>query len=825
MIIVSSDHDMPFPRAKGSADLDSNHVPLAIRWPAGIRKAGRSIDDFVNFTDIAPTILDLAGIDPKRSGMQPITGKSLRPILDSDRSGRVVPERDHTLVGKERTDVGRPNDEGYPIRGIVTDTHLFLKNYEATRWPAGNPETGYLDTDGSPTKTLILERGRQDRQDRFWQLNFGMRPQRELYDLVRDRDCSRNQADSMAQASVLAELEKRMEKELLDQGDPRMKGEGQIFDRYLPTNGAGFYEKFQRGEKVNAGWVSPTDFEKSPLPKPTGASKSNSKPRPNIIVVMCDDVGYSDIGCFGGEIRTPTLDGLAAGGLRFTQFYNTARCCPTRATLLTGLYAHQAGIGHMVDDFSTKVGESYAGDLSKKAVTIAEVLKPAGYSTYMAGKWHVTKVTRPANDSDKHNWPLQRGFDRFYGTIHGAGSFYDPNTLVRDNAFVSPFDDPEYRPELFYYTDAINDHAARFVNEHHARQPDKPFFLYMAHTAAHWPMHAKEIDIARYRGRYDGGYDPIRAARIEKMKQLGLIDVRWQIAPQVGQWSEVKNKVWEARCMEVYAAMLDCMDQGLARLVDALKRNGQFENTLILYLQDNGGCAEGMGRGGAFTARSDKPTMAPLPNSYLQPDMIPKQTRDGFPVRQGEGVLPGPADTYIGYGRAWANVSNTPFREYKHWQHEGGISSPLIAHWPDGISGSLAGQLQSQPAHLIDLMATCVDLADAEYPTRMHDQTIQPMEGVSLQPAFSGDRIRRNNPIFWEHEGNRAVRQGDWKLVSKHPGPWELYNLADDRAEMNAISQREPSRVAELSSLWDEWSKRVGVAPWPLKATAEPKRN
>jgi arylsulfatase A-like enzyme len=534
---------------------------------------------------------------------------------------------------------------------------------------------------------------------------------------------------------------------------------------------------------------------------------------PNIILIMADDVGYSDLGCYGSEISTPTLDALAQGGVRFTQFYNTARCCPTRAALLTGLYSHQAGIGHMVDDWSTKVGEAYAGDLSKRAVTIAEVLKSAGYATYMTGKWHVTKVTKPKDEGDKHNWPLQRGFDRFYGTIHGAGSFFDPNTLTRDNAYISPYADPEYQPREFYYTDAINDHAARFVTEHQQRNAGKPFFLYMAHTAAHWPMHAKESDIAKYKGRYDAGYDAIRAERLAKMKKLGLLDPRWQVSPQAGDWSAVKDKAWEARCMEVYAAMLDCMDQGLGRLVETLKKNGQYENTLILFLQDNGGCAEGMGRNGPLKPRADAPTLPPLAKDFLQPDMIPKQTRDGFPMRQGAGVMPGGADTYIGYGKSWANVSNTPFREYKHWEHEGGISTPLIAHWPAGMK---TGRLEPTPAHLIDIMATCVDLAGATYPKERNGIAIQPMEGVSLAPAFAGKSIHRGQPIFWEHEGNRAIRAGDWKLVSKHPGGWELYDMAADRTEMHDLAAQQPERVKEMSVQWEAWAKRAGVMPWPL---------
>jgi arylsulfatase A-like enzyme len=538
---------------------------------------------------------------------------------------------------------------------------------------------------------------------------------------------------------------------------------------------------------------------------------------PNIIVIMSDDMGISDLGCYGGEIETPNLDRLAAGGLRFTQFYNTGRCCPTRAALLTGLYSHQAGIGHMVDGVGPKTGSpAYSGELSRQAVTMAEVLRARGYATYMVGKWHVTGKIKPQTADDRKNWPLQRGFDRFYGTIHGAGSFFDPNTLTRDNEYISPVDDPLYTPQEFYYTDAINDHAAKFVTEHHQRDADQPFFMYIAHTAAHWPMHAKEADIAKYKGRYDQGYDAIRAKRIDKMKMLGLLDSRWTFSTQAGNWSEVKDKVWESRCMEVYAAMVDSMDQGIGRLVKTLKDNGQLENTLILFFQDNGGCAEGMGRGGKSLLRADAPGLPPLAKDYLQPAMIPKQTRDGYPVRQGEGVLPGGADTYIGYGRAWANVSNTPFREYKHWQHEGGVSSPLIAHWPQGIDRS--GQFESFPAHLIDIMATCVDLADAQYPAEFAGEKILPLEGISLAPVFTGKQLTRPQPLYWEHEGNRAVREGDWKLVSKHPGDWELYNIVADRTEMHNLASEHPERVKELSLQWDAWSKRVGVLPWPLKA-------
>ncbi|MCL4201978.1 MAG: sulfatase-like hydrolase/transferase [Pirellulaceae bacterium] len=550
--------------------------------------------------------------------------------------------------------------------------------------------------------------------------------------------------------------------------------------------------------------------------------------RPNIILIMSDDMGYSDTGCYGGEIATPNLDSMARGGVRFTQFYNTARCCPTRASLLTGLYPHQAGIGHMMEDREL---EGYRGDLNDRCVTIAEALKPAGYRTYMAGKWHVTKKVRPSSEAEQHNWPLQRGFDRFYGTIHGAGSFFDPNSLTRNNTPISPYADPEYQPDEFYYTDAINDHAVRFIGDHARDHGDQPFFMYVAHTAAHWPMHAKPADIEKYRGKYDTGYDAIRAARVERMRAMGLIDPRWETAPQRGgTWDAVQDREFEIRCMEVYAAMVDCLDQGIGRILNELKRTGQFDNTLVMYFQDNGGCAEGMGRRvGEIQPRADGPTLPPLPDDYLQPDMIPKQTRDGYPVRQGYGVLPGAADTYHGYGEAWANVSNTPFREYKHWVHEGGISTPLIVQWPAGIQAGGAnadrfGRLVGDPAHLIDLMATCVDVSGAEYPQQHRGQTIRPMEGVSLLRALTGKPLERPQPIFFEHEGNRAVRDGRWKLVAKGPaGAWELYDMVADRTETHDLAAQQPDRVRQMVRQWEDWANRAQVLPWIWKpAYGEP---
>ncbi|MGC1274210.1 MAG: arylsulfatase [Planctomycetaceae bacterium] len=541
------------------------------------------------------------------------------------------------------------------------------------------------------------------------------------------------------------------------------------------------------------------------------ASPLSAAERPNVVVILGDDMGWSDLGCYGGESETPTLDSLAAGGLRFTQFYNTARCCPTRASLLTGLYPHQAGVGHMMED---RGHDGYRGNLNDNCVTIAEALKPAGYGTYAVGKWHVTRNTAP--DGPKHNWPLQRGFDRYYGTIHGAGSYWDPSSLTRDNTQISPFADSKYTPETFYYTNAISDHSVRFIEEHDQAKPDDPLFLYVAFTAAHWPMHALPEDIERFKGRYAEGYGAIREARYERLKEMGLIDPAWELSPQAKEWGSVEPSEWEQRCMEVYAAMIYRMDAGIGEIVASLKETGRFDNTLILFLQDNGGCAEEMGRKGNAQhpdiPRPEAPTLDPVAaTDFINGGSVPHQTRDGYPVRMGKHAMPGPADTYVGYGEGWANVSTTPFRLYKHWVHEGGISTPLIAHWPQGIARK--GELETQPGHLIDVMATCLDLSGATYPKEKNGKPVPPPEGRSLVPAFNGEAIDRE-AIYWEHESNRAIRVGDWKLVSDgRKGTWELYDMANDRTEMHDLASQHPEKVKELAAKWQAYAERANVLP------------
>ncbi|MCG8307316.1 MAG: arylsulfatase [Cytophagales bacterium] len=543
--------------------------------------------------------------------------------------------------------------------------------------------------------------------------------------------------------------------------------------------------------------------------------------RPNIIVILSDDMGYSDIGCYGGEINTPNLDRLAEKGLRFTQFYNSARCCPTRASLLTGVYPHQAGIGLMVNDRNLP---GYKGDLGSNVCTIAEVLRDRGYRTYMSGKWHVTR--HKESNGPKFNWPLQRGFEKFYGTIAGAGSFYDPATLCRGNTFITPLNDSLYQPKIYYYTNAISDNAIEFLKDHRKESPEKPFFMYVAYTAAHWPLHALPEDIEKYRGTYDGGFQPVRKARMEKMKKLGIIDPGWKMADQAEDWEHTKHKEWEIRNMEVYAAMVDCMDRGIGKLVDELKKQGCFENTVIMYLQDNGGCAEGYGRN--VPKKPYSTDLKPMASDELQTRIWPPmQTRDGRPVKHGPGVMAGAEDTFIAYGKGWANVSNTPFREYKHFVHEGGIATPFIVSWPDGIREKLNGNLIEEPAHLVDVMSTCVDISGTAFPEKERDNEILPMEGISLSPFFKGKKTSRNDAIYFEHHLNSAVREGNWKLVRKgntktgEYSPWELYNMKKDRTEMNNLAEKYPKRVNALSVKWYTWAKRTNVFPSPFKNKKE----
>lgn len=539
---------------------------------------------------------------------------------------------------------------------------------------------------------------------------------------------------------------------------------------------------------------------------PVAAQQSaDSDKRPNFVVILGDDIGWSDTSVMGGEIQTPNLEKLAGKGKVFTHFYNTARCCPSRASLLTGLYPHQAGVGHMLWDTGYP---GYTERLSSDTITIAEALRESGYKNYMVGKWHLTE--REPDVNNQVGWPLQRGFDKFYGTMAGYGSFYDPATLTRGDKYITPENDPKYKPDNYYYTDAISDNAVMFIDEHEKEAADKPFFMYVAYTAAHWPLQAPEDAIAEYKGKYDEGYQAIRDARWKRLQEKGLVNDVTTSSPTIKDWDEVENKKSEARKMEAFAAMITQMDKGIGKIVDELKKTGELENTVVLFLQDNGGCAEDF-----FMNRHNPPknvhVMAP---DELQPrTIIPMQTRDGRVVKTGHDVLAGPDDSYIGYGPGWANVSDTPLTKVKHYTYEGGISTPLMVSWPAGMPAA-EGQHIDSPGHLIDLMPTILELAKTQQPKQRDGVEVKPLAGKSLVPLLTGNgEFNRDDYLYWEHEENRAVRDDRWKLVADGGKPWELYDMKVDRGEQNNVAAEHPDVVKKMAAAWDKYADENRVRP------------
>ncbi len=501
--------------------------------------------------------------------------------------------------------------------------------------------------------------------------------------------------------------------------------------------------------------------------------------KPNIIVILVDDMGFSDLGCYGSEIPTPNLDALAANGVRFTQFYNTGRCCPTRAALLTGLYSHQAGVGHMVQD---RGAPGYVGHLNDSCVTIAEVLKPAGYFTAMSGKWHVGQHAGVA--------PWTRGFDRSLNASEGG--FYFP-THPRAVLFLNGeklANDDKRLPANWYSTDLWTTFGLKFIDE--ALAEKKPFYLHLCHNAPHFSLQAPAEDIAKFRGKYKAGWGAIRDARFAKQKELGIVESASEKSPRpqsVKLWKDVPAAEQDRfdNIMAVYAAVVNHMDKAVGDLVAGLKQRGVLDNTLILFMSDNGGNAESG------------------PNGKTVGD--PSQ---------------GNSDWFC--GESWAFVENTPFRLFKHYNHEGGVASPFIAHWPAGMSGRQGegerGRLVRQPAHLIDIMATCVDVSGAEYPKVFKDKPITPMEGISLKPLLvsASDSPAVSRTLFWEHEGNAAIRVGDEKLVRfGRNGAWELYNMKTDRTELHNLAPAQPDKVKQLAAEWEAWAERARVKPYPAE--------
>ncbi len=501
--------------------------------------------------------------------------------------------------------------------------------------------------------------------------------------------------------------------------------------------------------------------------------------RTNVVLIVVDDMGYGDLGCYGSEIPTPHIDSLAENGLRFRQFYNTAKCWTTRASLLTGLYYQQAT--------EQKI-------LNQKVVTIAEVLGQNGYKTILSGKWHLNggQLDNPEFQ------PLARGFDEFYGTILGAGSFYDPFTLQDGNELIEP-------DEGFYYTNAITDHAVESLQS--VGKDGKPFFHYVAYTAPHWPMQAPAEEIEKYKRLYRKGWDKVREQRFTRQLKLGVADGRWGKSPrdmEVVAWKNAPDREWQIHRMATYAAMLNIVDRGVGRIIDQLKEQGAFDDTLILFMSDNGGSPEDIGfNNGVFCLGGSQTT---LKGTHIQ-------------VGRDPSVLPGPEETFQGVGREWANVNNTPFRQFKTWSHEGGIATPLIAHWPKGIERQ--GELSDQVGHVIDIMATCLEATEASYPDEYKGNRILPHEGNSLVPVFGGKSLD-DRELYWDYANHAAVRLGKWKLLAPSTKniEWELYDMEADRCELSNLADEMPEKVREMAAMYEAWMDRVGPdRNKPIKAT------
>lgn len=504
--------------------------------------------------------------------------------------------------------------------------------------------------------------------------------------------------------------------------------------------------------------------------------------KPNIIVILADDMGYSDLSCYGSEIQTPNLDALAKEGIRFSQFYNNARSCPTRASILTGLYPHQTGIGHMTNDPENPKAHDYGlpgyqGQLNRNCVTIAEVLKSGGYHTILSGKWHVGMHF-------EDNKPLQRGFDKFYGLLAGGTNYFHPE--VFPGRGLTEGTEPVKTEKGFYLTDALTDKAIQYIGE---KPEDKPFFLYLAYTSPHWPLQAPSESIAKYRGKYNNDWHEFRKERLQRMKDLGIVTKDTELSPaHTRAWDELSDEKKEEMDlrMSIYAAQVDRMDENIGRLVKYLKESNQLENTFILFLSDNGACEEGGMLGGGLT------------KNLL--------TETGW---------------VLSYGKVWANLSNTPFKEYKHWVHEGGIRTSAIVYWKQGIPKEQENSILNQYAFIQDIMATAADLGKTEYPKTYKGNNILPLEGKSMLPALRDPfKVIHSEPIFWEHEGNRAVRDGKWKLVSKYQGgkkefgEWELYDMDKDTNELNNLAKKQPERVKEMTRQYDSWASTHNVIDW-----------
>ena len=495
--------------------------------------------------------------------------------------------------------------------------------------------------------------------------------------------------------------------------------------------------------------------------------------RPNVLLIMSDDMGYSDLGCFGGEIRTPHLDSLSERGLRFTNFYSENMCWVSRASLLTGVY-HRTSLKH--------------GALHPRCLPLPKALQDNGYATGMMGKWHLAGDYRKDGGS-RAEYPDQRGFDRFYGILGGANSFFAPFGLRRNRKSIDGefMNDPDY-----YFTTAIGREAIAFLKE---TPKDKPFFLYLPFTAAHWPLHAPAKEIQKYKGKFSAGWDELRRNRLKRMKEIGVIGRAVKLSPRhpnVPAWENEKHKAWQERRMEVYAAQATIMDRVIGWVLDYLRESDQLDETLTFFTIDNGGCHVEYG-------------------ANRKGDYLPKKTRDGRQMKPGNltNIMPGPEITYQSYGYGWANLSNTPYRLFKQYDHEGGIHTPMIAHWPNGIKNK--GTISNTLSHLVDLMPTILDATKVKPQANSGGKPRIKWDGRSLLPSLQGKKQPNPAILFFHHAKGRALRSGKWKLVFNRDNGkkanWELYDLANDPNEINDLAKGNQKQVQALVKIWETQEK------------------
>jgi len=534
------------------------------------------------------------------------------------------------------------------------------------------------------------------------------------------------------------------------------------------------------------------------------ASHCFSASPPNIVIILTDDMGFSDVGSYGGEINTPNIDRLAYQGVRFSSFYNTARCSTTRASLLTGRYPHNVQMGHLAGKRFSDI-DGYRGSIDKDTPLLPEWLSAQGYKNYMLGKWHLgnwsTDDIPEGTINELETTPLKRGFDNFYGTLLGGNNYFDPKYFYNNNEPINTL------PDDFYYTDALSQAAVAKINKHKAKHQDQPFFMYLAYTAPHWPLQAPAATIDKYREVYRRGWNHMRQARLMRQKELGLVPQHVTLAQlddDTQVWDERDNTTWMIEKMAVHAAMVEHVDQGVGLLLETLETQGELDNTLVLFMSDNGASGENL---------FEYPSWALFLGTPLLNKTIAKYqpaAGDTYSLAFDADLMAGPKENFQMLGREWAQASNTPYKKYKSWVHEGGIASPLIVHWPKALQAQ-AGRIIGQPAHVMDIMPTITSIVAkrAERPTQTH--LLQ--DGLDLLPAIQG-QVLPERLLFFEHEGHRAVISPSWKLVAEQGKTWELYNRKTDRTERNNVADEFPERVETMAAAYKDYAKNNKVKEW-----------